>query len=372
MGQISLISEVAEKIKQKLVQANIPFDNVGFDQITRRDLPTSFCTADIAIKSGTFEKLHMNTRALNLSISIYLLINNLRSEGAGRFKIYDLIDGVTRYLILSDLGLQLVRRVDGSSFNDITDDDFLHKGYTLYELMFDCKICFEEKSEDECVNDLLKIIGSVYVNDDEPQTQFQIDFHKNYLDFGIGDTANNSTYAPTLLQYDDWFFAAKFQQANISSKQYLYRDYVSDNSTILNIGVEDGYVFAELTYLGEAIQTYTSTNLLAAETDHSIVIAKRSNGLYAYVDNYNIDETLLTGDFDYNESNNIVLGEGNQGLKLYNAGIGYQKINYIDAHEYINNGIELPYITRYSGDTLTQKYLLDEIGNYHLTNNGVA
>jgi hypothetical protein len=144
-----MITEISMKILDRLNSAGIQTKQIDFREMVGRQVGALDRPAvNIAVNQSTFTKVTMNKYKAALTISLFLMVQDVAGEKERRFKVYDLIDAIISTLILQDLGLNLQDHLRPLSFNNVTDKNFSDAGYSIYQINFFASYNFKKESPD--------------------------------------------------------------------------------------------------------------------------------------------------------------------------------------------------------------------------------
>ncbi|MCK5450261.1 MAG: hypothetical protein KAI70_00695 [Candidatus Omnitrophica bacterium] len=160
MGQ-----EISNKIMFHLVKSGIEADHIGFDKLVDRQVGAlQRPVANIAIDSGSFKKITLTSYKQFITISIFMMIQDLRSEEARRFKAYKLLTQIAKVLMLEKLGLDLQDPIMPTTFENVTDEKYSSAGYSIYKLDLTCSFNIEKDFEKD-LGTLHSIVNEYYLQE---------------------------------------------------------------------------------------------------------------------------------------------------------------------------------------------------------------
>ncbi len=109
----------------------------------------------IATEEGRFEKTTQNTFKQKLSIHVYVIFRNLRSEKERRKGVYPILESIIGILLLQECGLKIAP-LTPLSFKNVTDEELSGSGFIAYQIVFETAR-YVERMDDETLTDLLKV-----------------------------------------------------------------------------------------------------------------------------------------------------------------------------------------------------------------------
>lgn len=159
-----MIKELSLGILNKLNAAGLETQQISFQEIVDRQIGALERPAvNISINQSSFQKVTMTKYKAGLTVSLYIMIQNVGGEKERRFAIYDLIEAIISTLLLQDFGLCLQDPMRPQSFNNVSDKKFTDAGYSIYRINFFTSFIFvKEPSEEEQDIGILKSIVSDY------------------------------------------------------------------------------------------------------------------------------------------------------------------------------------------------------------------
>jgi len=168
MGHIlteDMDEEISNRILVKLRGSGIKVDDISFNELVDRKVGAlQQPVANISINDGTFKKVTLTTYKKIIILSLFVMIQDLRSEEAQRFATYKLITGIAKILLLEKLGLPLQDSIKPVSFANVTDDKYKDAGYLLYQLNLTCSYNLH-KDEETDLGELESIVNHYFLQD---------------------------------------------------------------------------------------------------------------------------------------------------------------------------------------------------------------
>jgi len=160
-----MMKEISEAILEYLQDAGINTRQIDYKEIVDRQVGSLQRPAvNISISRGNWEKVTMDKRKLNLTISLLLMVQNAKNEKKRRYDSYSIIEAISSALFIISMGLDLQDLIKPVSFQDVTDNKFADAGYQIYQVNFTCSYMYEQVKEDF---GLLRTIVNNYTMDDE-------------------------------------------------------------------------------------------------------------------------------------------------------------------------------------------------------------
>ncbi|HUU89245.1 MAG TPA: hypothetical protein VMX17_16035 [Candidatus Glassbacteria bacterium] len=161
-----MLAEISEKILEFLEDAGIETRQIDYKEIVDRQVGSLQRPAvNISINTGTFEKVTLVSRKLNLVVSLFLIIQNLSSEKNRRFDAYRLIETISTALFLVNLDLELQDLLKPAGFSNVTDNTFAGAGYQLFKIDFTCSYIVTKEEED--LGALRSLVNSYALGSDQ-------------------------------------------------------------------------------------------------------------------------------------------------------------------------------------------------------------
>ena len=162
----NMIKSIVDKIAEKLKTGGLEISSVDFSELVNRTTGAiSKPVANISINSGKFKKITLTTFQNEITISIYLMVQELRGEGMCRQVVSELIDGIVQLLLMDDLDGTLQEKLSPSTFTNVTDQKYSDAGYLIYKIDFYCSYNITATGKDEDNRGMLKGIFNKYYLD---------------------------------------------------------------------------------------------------------------------------------------------------------------------------------------------------------------
>lgn len=156
---------ITEAIKAKLVEGGLEIADISFQELRdRKTGALSRPVANISINQGVYSKVVMYTFKQNTTVSIFVMVQNLKGEKIVRNGMYLLIHAIARILLLEKLGLPLQDPLIPVNFNNVTDDEFAKAGYMIYQLNLTCSFNFVKDTEKD-LGAFTKIVNTYFLQD---------------------------------------------------------------------------------------------------------------------------------------------------------------------------------------------------------------
>ena len=123
---------------------------------------------NVSIDSGIHKKVTMNTYKQIPTVSLFLLVQNLKGEKESKFAAYKLINAITYSLLMEKLNLPLQDAFLPVSFQNVTDENFAGAGFSLYQLDFTCSFNYTKELTDNVDGgELLRIVNTYWTETEE-------------------------------------------------------------------------------------------------------------------------------------------------------------------------------------------------------------
>lgn len=159
------MQSISEAILSYLENAGIDTRQIDYKEIIDRSVGSLQRPAvNISISSGAWQKITLDTKKVNLNVSLLILVQNIKGEKERRFEIYALIEAIADALFIVSLDLELQDLLEPVSFTDVTDTRFADAGYQLMQMQFTCSYNYRQVQEDEGI---LRTLVNSYVRDGE-------------------------------------------------------------------------------------------------------------------------------------------------------------------------------------------------------------
>lgn len=161
------MSEISNEILFKMKQGGLQTKKIDFHKIVSEQIGAmSKPHVNISIDSGSFKYQKGTTWKASIIVSLFVLVQNLSSEGARRNAASELLIDITNVLIDENLGLELQNPLRPMNFINQTPDNFADAGYIIYKLDFSCSFLFEKTHEDSQDSGPFKSIMNYYYTQD--------------------------------------------------------------------------------------------------------------------------------------------------------------------------------------------------------------
>lgn len=160
-----MLQEISESIYDYLQDAGIDTRQIDYKELTDRSIGSLQRPAvNVSINTGNWTKITMTTYKVDLTISLLILVQNIKGEKERRFDIYALMESIAQALFIISMDLELQNLIRPSNFNNVTDNRFNDAGYQLYQMNFAASYNYHTTKEDL---GLLRSIVNNYMSDDE-------------------------------------------------------------------------------------------------------------------------------------------------------------------------------------------------------------
>lgn len=168
-----MASKVCDGILKKLNSAGIETSQLDFQQLQDRKVGAlSRPAVNISVNNATYKKITLTTYKTFMTVTVFLMVTELRGEKERRFMVLNLVEAINNALLLEKLGLELQDPLIPLSFDNVTDAAFAGAGYQIYQLKFTCsynttKIPDTTFGDDDDLGILKRIVMSYYLHPDD-------------------------------------------------------------------------------------------------------------------------------------------------------------------------------------------------------------
>ena len=164
-----MLDLISEGILNHLNSSGLDVQDIDFKQLVDRQTGSTMRPkVNVSIDSGAHQKITMNTYKQIPVVSLFLCVQNLRSERESRFAAYKLIDAIVQSLILEKMALDLQDPLTPTTFQNVTDEAFAGIGISLYQINFSCSFNYTKEFSDNIdTGEIASILNTFWLESGE-------------------------------------------------------------------------------------------------------------------------------------------------------------------------------------------------------------
>ena len=164
-----MLDLISEGILNHLNSSGLDVQDIDFKQLVDRQTGSTIRPkVNVSIDSGTHQKITMNTYKQIPVVSLFLCVQNLRSERESRFAAYKLIDAIVQSLVLEKMALDLQDPLTPTTFQNVTDEAFAGIGISLYQINFSCSFNYTKEFSDNIdTGEIASILNTFWLESGE-------------------------------------------------------------------------------------------------------------------------------------------------------------------------------------------------------------
>ena len=172
-----MIYELTTGIRDYLKLGGLDVNEISFKDMIDGTMNLQRPAINVIVNSSTAEKVTINCWKYRMTVSLLLIIQNLKGSVLGdearKKAIYQLIETISDSLTLQNFSLELENPLIPMGFRNITTQTYAKAGYQLYQLQFWCSYNVAKSDPDADASAISEIVASYFIMPDAVTVQAQ-------------------------------------------------------------------------------------------------------------------------------------------------------------------------------------------------------
>ena len=172
---MAVMSDLQEGILTRLKSKGLDVRQFAFKDLIDGTINLTRPAVNIVINSATAKKISMTAYSQVLTVSVILVVQELKGgttgEGKRRSRTYDLIEALTDDLAIQNFGLPLENPMFPLGFNNLTNQQQAAVGIMMFEIRFWCSYLIRKQDDSADYGTLANVLLDYTLEPVDPAAQ---------------------------------------------------------------------------------------------------------------------------------------------------------------------------------------------------------